>query len=569
MKKNLLSRGAFMAIAVGLASNVLADNINVSDVASLKNAVSSAVSGDVITIQAGTYLLDGELDINNKSISLIGNGNVVLDGQNAVRVINVHANAEAVVENLVIQNGYVNDGANNKGAGIRIDGGALTVTNCKFINNNVDGQEQNWTGGAGIHSNNATITVSHSEFIGNSAYQGGAITLQNSNADVKNTLFENNKTIFAGGGKKDASKGGAVCVRTDDGNVHTHNFEYCVFKDNVSWGNGGAVSYNVSGGAAGQNTTFRGCSLVRNTTNIDIDNPVRTADNDGIRGGAVFIDTDGKLKVYFLSCTIAQNYAATGGGGVAVPTLKNKPEAEIRFVHCTVTANHNLDNSGNGAGIWLNDISACGGVYVVNSIVTGNWSMKVNDEGYADDPSSHWEYSDLITTGATKQEIMTLSNTVIGYLNNSDKYTGDYDNLTVQFDSQTWNPDISEENLLGELDVYNEEYFAYPFGISAMNWLDGDLGDPELDKEYDCLTDQFGNEWAVNCIGAVQDDDLEGNVDVPVFFDEEKTSTGIKTAETSITESADEGFYTISGIRVVKPVQKGLYIHGGKKILVK
>lgn len=573
MKKYLLQRAASVALSAGLASVAMAGNITVSDVASLKAAVGAAQNGDVILIASGTYLLDSEIDVSGKDVTLEAVGNVILDGQNKVRVINVHANANAVVKNIIIQNGYVNDAGNNKGAGIRVDGGSLVVDNCKFINNNVDSStDANWTGGAGIHSNNATLTVTHCEFTGGSAYQGGAITLQNSNIDAKYVLFEGNKTLYVSGtgGKKDAAKGGAVCIRTDNGDVHTHNFEYCVFKDNVAWGNGGAVSYNVSGGAAGQNTVFRGCSFVRNTTNIDAGNIARTADNDGLRGGAVFIDTDGKLKVYFLSCTIAQNYATTGGGGVAIAALKNKPEGEARFVHCTVTANHNLDNAGNGAGIWMNELAGCGGLSVINSIVTGNWSMKLNDETYAADAAAgeawkHWEYSDFITTGGTKQELITLSNTVIGYMNNSDKYTGEYPNVKMQFESQIWNADVSENDLLGELDAYNEEYFAYPFNISATTWLGGELGDIDLAKEYGCPADQFGVEWETNCIGAVQYDDIE-YYDVPVFFDEEKILTGIETVKTGV-EDANGAIYTIGGVRVAEPLQKGIYIQNGKKIV--
>lgn len=576
MKNFYLSRAALVALSMGLVSNVMAEDINVTDVASLVTAVNNAQNGDVIRIAAGNYLLDNELDVNGKTVSFIGSGTVVLDGQNKVRVMNVHANANATVENLIIQNGSVNDASNNKGAGIRVDGGSLTVKNCKFINNSVEGLENNWTGGAGIHGNNTTITISNSEFTGGSAYQGGAITLQNTNIDAKYCLFEGNKTVFAGGGKKDAAKGGAICVRTDNGDVHTHNFEYCVFKDNVSWGNGGGVSYNVSGGAAGQNTTFRGCSFIGNTTNIDVNNIQRTNDNDGLRGGAAFIDTDGRLKIYFLSCTIAQNYSATGGGGVAIPTLKSKPEAEARFINCTVTENHNLDNSGNGAGMWINDNSNSGGIAIVNSIITGNWSIKVKDETYATDVEAgenwkHWEYSDLITTGSTKQDLFTISNSVIGYLNNGDKYTGEYPNLVIRHqESQAWVEGETEKDQLGELDSYNKDYFAYPFSISAQDWLDGDLGDmASAENVYDCATDQFGAKWEVKCIGSVQTDNLEDNVDVPVFFDQEYVPTGINTIGNGVVKTAGNACYTVDGIRVAAPVQKGLYILNGKKVVVK
>lgn len=573
MKKNLLSGAAIAVLSLGFASSAVAADINVSTVAELKDAVSAAQNGDVIKIAAGTYLLDSEIDVNDKTISLVGMGNVILDGQKQVRVMNVHANANATVENLIIQNGFVSDGGNNKGAGIRVDGGSLTVNNCRFLNNTVDytASDGNWTGGAGIHGNNTKLVITNAEFIGGAAYQGGAITLQNTDIDAKNVLFEGNKTFSEG--KKDAAKGGAICVRSDNGTVHTHNFDYCVFKENIAWGNGGAVSYNVSGGAAGQVSTFRGCSFIRNTTNVDLSNLARTADNEGLRGGAIFLDTDGKLKAYFLSCTIAQNVASQGGGAVAIPTLKSKgDDQEARFVNCTITGNHNLDNCGNGAGIWINENTGCGGISIVNTILTGNWSVKVNDETYAEDVEKdeawrHWEYSDLSTTGNAKQELISLSNTVVGFMNNAEKYTGEYPNLTVQREAQAWVEGETEEAQLGELAAYEEDYFAYPFSISAMTWLDDELGDIDLAKEYGCAADQFGVEWEVNCIGAVQFDDIE-NYDVPVFFDESKLGTGIANI-TSGVKSAGGAVYTLGGVRVAKPAAKGVYIRDGKKIVIK
>lgn len=571
MRKKLLSGAAIAVLGMSFVSSAMAADINVTTTAELKDAVSAAQDGDVIKLAAGTYLLDSEIDVTGKTISLVGTGKVVLDGQNQVRVMNVHANANATVENLIIQNGFVSDGGNNKGAGIRVDGGSLTVTNCQFLNNTVDckASDGNWTGGAGIHGNSTKLTITNTEFKGGTAYQGGAITLQNTDIYAKNCLFEGNKTIFEG--KKDQSKGGAICVRTDNGDVHTHNFEYCVFKENTSWGNGGAMSYNVSGGAAGQNSTFRGCSFVRNSTNVDIDNPQRTADNDGLRGGAFFIDTDGKLKIYFLSCTIAQNVASQGGGGIAIPTLKSKPEAEARFINCTITGNHNLDNSGNGAGLWMHEVSNCGGVKIINTILTGNWSIKVKDETYAADAEAgeawkHWEYSDFITTSNTNQELYEMSNTVIGYMTNAEKFTGEYPNLTIRRqEGQAWVEGETEENQLGELAAYDEAYFAYPFSISAMTWLDGELGDMELAAEYDCPTDQYGIEWETNCIGAIQYDDIE-NYDLPVFFNEDKLTDGIRGVKNDV-KTADNAFYTLSGVRVAQPTAKGIYIHNGKKVV--
>lgn len=570
MRKQLLSKALFVALAMGATSPILAADINVSNATELAKAVSSAQAGDVIILAGGTYQTEAQIDLR-KNLTLVGaSKDVVIDGGGTHRLFLVADKANVTVKNLTIQNGHADGGStSDSGAGIRVSGNCtLTVDNCRFLNNTVTSVESNWTGGGAIHTmDNAKLIVDHSEFIGNSAFQGGAIILWNTDAEISHTLFQGNKTVGPDEGKKDSSKGGAICVRTDNGNVHTHNFSYDVFLENSAWSRGGAVSYNVSGGAQGQNTVFRGCSLIRNTTNIDIDDPQKTAANDGGEGGGFWIDTDGKAKIYFYSCTIAQNYATQHGGGISFPSFKNKgADQEARFIHCTITDNHNLDNCGNGAGLWINDNSKGGAIIIANTILTGNVSMKVDDQGYdASKPAEHWEYSDLVVNKAP--ENVTLQDDVIGFIRNADTFTGTTENTTVQFTEMPWQDEISKEALLGDLAAYNEDYYVYPFSMSAMTWLDGDLGNQELDATYDCPTDALGNEWTVKCIGAVGgDEDYLTALDVPVFYNEEK-ATAIAAPRT--VAKATKGIYTLSGMKVKKVTKKGVYIQDGRKVVLK
>lgn len=572
MGKNLLSRAAFVVLCAGFASSVLAADINVNDAASLKDAVANAAAGDVIKLAGGTYKLGNQLEIR-KDITLVGTAsNVVLDGEGKYRVLFVGSNSSVTVRNLIIQNGYAAGGSDSEsGAGIRVDDKCtLTVDNCKFLDNNVEPIQANWTGGGAIHiKQDAKLIVDHSEFIGNSGFQGGAIVLKNTDADITNSYFERNRTYSPDKASKNGDcKGGAIVVRSDNGTAHTHNFTSTVFYENNSWAKGGAVSYNVAGGSIGQFITFRGCSFIRNTTNVDLENPQRTDANDGSQGGAFFIDCDGKeCKLNFYSCTIAQNYAANNGGGLAISSMKNSDKTMARFVHCTITDNHNINNSGNGAGLWINTNEKNGGMTIVNSIITGNWSMKMSDEGYDEDPQSHWEYSDLVIN--KEQEKVILKNNVIGYLRNGELFTGDVENNIIQFAEIAWQPEISEEDLLGELYGYDEDYYAYPFGFSAEKWFDGELGDIDLAKELDCPTDQYGGEWTVNCIGAIGGDlDYLEEYDIPVFFDEEKATSGIGTVAANGAAKTNGAIYTLSGVRVAKAAAKGVYIRNGKKIVV-
>ena len=44
-------------------------------------------------------------------------------------------------------------------------------------------------------------------------------------------------------------------------------------------------------------------------------------------------------------------------------------------------------------------------------------------------------------------------------------------------------------------------------------------------------------------------------------------ATGINTA--TISHAADNVWYDLSGRRVAKPTQRGIYIHGGKKVVIR
>lgn len=57
----------------------------------------------------------------------------------------------------------------------------------------------------------------------------------------------------------------------------------------------------------------------------------------------------------------------------------------------------------------------------------------------------------------------------------------------------------------------------------------------------------------------------EANTNSLITFD---TTTGIEGMNTRATENADKAYYTLSGVRVANP-SKGLYIHNGKKIIIK
>ena len=125
-----------------------------SGAGSLRNAISSATSGDTITFNAGmtVTLTSGQLTLN-KNLTIDGdlddNGtaDVTIDAAHNSRVLNMTAGTVAL-DGLVITNGlvYGNGGAYNSlaggdalGAGINITGGTLTLSNSSITGNKAAG----------------------------------------------------------------------------------------------------------------------------------------------------------------------------------------------------------------------------------------------------------------------------------------------------------------------------------------------------------------------------------------------------------------------------------------------
>jgi hypothetical protein len=214
-----------------LLSTFTVSNTADSGAGSLRAAIAGAASGDTIVfsnrLAAQTITLtSGELAITkNLSISGLGANRLTISGNDAQRVFDVAAGATVSISNLTIADGFADQGAGIQNAGTLLlskdvfthneavgdtaitgvgggifneTGASLTVTSCKFTNNEV-------IGGAGIGFggglfNIGAATVSDSTFTSNSAIggangygAGGAINCQNNGTlTVAHSTFTNN-----------------------------------------------------------------------------------------------------------------------------------------------------------------------------------------------------------------------------------------------------------------------------------------------------------------------------------------------------------------------------------------
>jgi pectate lyase len=119
-------------------------------------AIAAAKDGDVINIASGEYFDCAMVNQNVLTIQGSGPGTVITDKPCGGKALLVEHGDKIIIRNLTLQRARVPDG---NGAGIRYEGGNLTVDNVKFINNQ--------DGILGNDVPNGTVRISNSEFLQN------------------------------------------------------------------------------------------------------------------------------------------------------------------------------------------------------------------------------------------------------------------------------------------------------------------------------------------------------------------------------------------------------------------
>jgi hypothetical protein len=247
-----------------VADSTTADGLckTAGNVCTLRAAIqqANALGGsNRINVPAGVYLLNAALgpllsDKGTNDLEVIGTGpagTVMVDGQNAVAVFKLTAGA-VVLENLVIQHGFVAIGAGGAGtcggAGILARGNHTSVTvNFSIIQNNVVDNGS----GAGICVDEASFTLERSIVRNNTARQGGSgirVLLGNNLTQILNSTISGNHSTHpaADGAGIESQSAVNVVNSTISGN------------STASGGNGSAY-YVVSG-----TTTFNNVTIADN-----------------------------------------------------------------------------------------------------------------------------------------------------------------------------------------------------------------------------------------------------------------------------------------------------------------
>jgi hypothetical protein len=242
-------------------------------------AVNSAIDGDTVLIEDGSYMLNEMLIITQaiKLSGVHGAACTVLDAGGCRRCMYI-SNTAAVVEDISITGG----GGDGNGAGILIESGG-TLCHCIIRNNTC-------TNGYGAVYLNSGGTLFDCTVVSNAvSASGGGVYCYRWGSSATNCIIAYNTAGMDGGG--------ACCFGA--GSV-LHN---CVLRGNTAERKGGGV-YIEAGG------TVRNCLLYGNYVNA----------NDG--GGGAYV-VSGSIE----SCTIARNESVSGDAAgvyfVDPSTLRN------------------------------------------------------------------------------------------------------------------------------------------------------------------------------------------------------------------------------------------------------
>ncbi len=251
----------------GYAATLIVTNTNDSGAGSLRQAISDAAGGDVISFYL-TYpsiiTLAQELEIS-KDLTIQGpvTENLSISGNHTCRVFHVTTEGTVAISGLSIVNGNGGD----FGGGIRNVSSYLTVTNCTFSGGSA-------INGGGICNIEGNPIIMNCTFKENDAIEGGGIAnLVNSCPQVIGCTFSDNHADYGGG--------------IYNNWYNSPPITNCTFSNNT----GGAIYSSWYSYSEITNCTFFG-----NDTGI-----INYEDCDPIIKNCIFWNLDGEVENYYPS----------------------------------------------------------------------------------------------------------------------------------------------------------------------------------------------------------------------------------------------------------------------------
>ncbi|HEX6834585.1 MAG TPA: right-handed parallel beta-helix repeat-containing protein [Rudaea sp.] len=258
---------------------------------------------------------------------------VVVDGNNATRILDIATGANVTLRNFVFQHGKtVGSSPDSDGGAIR-NAGVLSLTSC-ILHLNTSG------GGGGAIDNEGVLTIEASTFSNNTAASGGALIDRNT-LSIAHGYIANNNAV---------GQGGALDLRG-----HNATLTYTTVQNNTagSFAGGGIFvstdgTLNLSGSlVAGNHVTGIGAGI-GNFGALTVSNSTFYGNVASSVGGAISNEPDASMTSHILASTFGAN---SGAGGNAVANLQGAITLRHSLLagvgNCTGTI---TDTGGNIAG---------------------------------------------------------------------------------------------------------------------------------------------------------------------------------------------------------------------------
>ncbi|WP_101773265.1 hypothetical protein [Peptostreptococcus faecalis] len=343
-----------MVLLISLGGNSFAESKVVKNVTELKESVTSATDGDVITLSEDflydnvtisvpniNVTINGENKIWSKgTISVDGNGSGSLEVKNlefltaeGPRAFSINTSSKVVLDSVKVTGRH----GTGDGGALWFNGNAnLKILNSHFEDNSTSGS--GYSGGAiATKGFSGNLVIDNTKFIGNKTLalgtgvlggEGGAIYIYRPTGgtiDILNSTFEKNEAVKDGAssGNIQFADGGAIAV-FDVINGAKVNIKNNSFNENIAGDDAGAILIqtieSVTSGVNIEDNRFRGNiaqSLERETAGVKAQSggAIQLYQNSGFSGRFT-------SKVNITDNTFEKNSVLNGGKGGAIATSK-------------------------------------------------------------------------------------------------------------------------------------------------------------------------------------------------------------------------------------------------------
>lgn len=385
--KGLLGIGLLL-FSFGMAGQkAFADEMTVTTVADLQDAVNNAPSDRTVTLDSSFPTdLDTTIALQESPYQVVVNGNgLTLQSTTGKQLFSYGSGTGAAGSTLTLKNMNL-EGLGNNARALVISGykGEFILENTK-VNN-----FQSYDDGAAFYTAGNTrlvnCTFSNNKNTG-SGYSGGAIACKgySANFSASNCQFLNNETTYAGTGNV-GGEGGAIYF-FQPSSTATFSFTNNYFEGNKSvetitsgkakLADGGAIAFFNT--VAGTQILFDSNSFVRNIAGDD-GGAILIQTNDNIDSGVLF-----KNNTFYQNKALGQDLSGNSGGAIQIYAnggMTQGRKAAIDYVNNSFVENEAVyDGGAIGSSGYITNVSA--GRYA-NNLFVGNKSRTASKNNIAD-----------------------------------------------------------------------------------------------------------------------------------------------------------------------------------------